>query len=106
MLNPPPKKVNPRRSNGTRRDKIRARVLREESHCWLCGELVDTSLPHGLPASPEVDEVVPVSKGGSPFDRSNCRLAHRLCNQRRGNRDLTDWRVERMKPLKTSRRWR
>ncbi len=70
---------NPRRTNGTKRDKIRARVLREETHCWLCGEQVDTSLPHGLPQSPEVDEIIPVSKGGDPYNRSNCRLAHRLC---------------------------
>lgn len=61
--------VNPRRANGSLRDKVRARVLREETHCWLCGAPVDKTLPHGLPASPEVDEIVPVSKGGSPFDR-------------------------------------
>nr|DAM59856.1 MAG TPA: HNH endonuclease [Caudoviricetes sp.] len=34
----------------------------------------------------EVDEVVPVSRGGSPIDRANVQPAHRICNQRRGNR--------------------
>ena len=71
--------TNPRRTNGNLRNKIRARVLREETHCWLCSRPVDTKLPHGLPESPEVDEVIPVSKGGDPYDRKNCRLAHRLC---------------------------
>lgn len=60
-------------------------MLAEEDRCWLCGKPVDTTLPAGLPNSPEVDEIVPVSRGGSPFDRANCRLACRLCNQRRGN---------------------
>lgn len=78
--------ANPRRTNSTRRNKLRARVLREETHCWLCGQEVDTKLGPGLPASPEVDEIIPVSKGGSPYERKNTRLAHRLCNQKRGNK--------------------
>jgi 5-methylcytosine-specific restriction endonuclease McrA len=78
-------KPNPRVANGHRRRQLRARVLREEHLCWLCGQPVDKTLPPGLPGSPEVDEVIPVSLGGSPLDRSNCRLACRLCNQRRGN---------------------
>jgi len=76
---------NPRRANGHRRNLLRARVLREETHCWLCGGEVDRTLPPHLSGSPEVDEVIPVSLGGDPLDRSNCRLAHRLCNIRRGN---------------------
>lgn len=70
---------NIRRANGTQRNRLRARVLREESTCWLCNKPVDVTLPHGQPDSPEVDEIIPVSKGGDPLDRSNCRLAHRLC---------------------------
>lgn len=80
-------KPNPRRTNGTRRDRVRARVLREESDCWLCGEPVDKTIKTPHPDSPEVDEVTPVSKGGSPYDRRNCRLAHRRCNRARGAGD-------------------
>ena len=76
---------NPRRANGHRRDQVRRRVLTEESDCWLCGQPVDVTLPPFLPDSPEVDEVIPVSLGGDPLDRNNCRLSHRLCNVRRGN---------------------
>jgi len=79
--------ANPRRSNGHRRDQLRARVLREESQCGICGGEVDVTLPHGMPESPEVDEILPVSKGGSPLDRANVRLSHRLCNQKRGAAD-------------------
>jgi 5-methylcytosine-specific restriction endonuclease McrA len=78
-------KRNPRQANGHRRRQLRARVLAEEDVCGICGRPVDKDLPHGLPGSPEIDEVVPVSRGGSPYDRSNARLAHRLCNQKRGN---------------------
>lgn len=76
---------NPRRSNGYRRDKVRRRVLAEEDTCWLCSKPVDKTLKTPDPMSPEVDEIVPVSLGGSPIDRANCRLSHRLCNVRRGN---------------------
>lgn len=34
----------------------------------------------------EVDELVPVSRGGDPLDYTNVGAAHRICNQRRGNR--------------------
>jgi 5-methylcytosine-specific restriction endonuclease McrA len=71
------KGANPRRANGYRRDQVRARVLREETDCWLCGQPVDKTLKTPDPGSPEVDEIVPVSLGGDPLARANCRLAHR-----------------------------
>lgn len=73
---------NPRRANGHRRDQVRRRVLAEEDHCWLCGGPVDKSLKTPDPWSPEVDEVIPVSLGGDPFARDNCRLSHRRHLQR------------------------
>lgn len=94
---------NPRRANGHRRDQVRRRVLVEESDCWLCGEPVDKTLPPYLHGSPEIDEIVPVSLGGSPFDRSNCRLSHRICNVRRGNGTRSE--VSKPPPLTTSRSW-
>ena len=95
--------TNPRRANGHRRNQVRARVLREESDCWLCGLPVDKTLKTPHPGSPEVDEILPVSLGGSPIDRANCRLAHRLCNVRRGN----GTRTTKAKPASftTSRSW-
>ena len=77
--------MNPRNANGHRRRQLRARVLREEHDCWLCGLPVDKALKTPDPGSPEVDEIIPVSLGGDPLDRSNARLSHRLCNVRRGN---------------------
>lgn len=94
---------NPRRQNGHRRNQVRAQVFREEDHCWLCGRPVDKSLPPHLPGSPEVDEIIPVSLGGDPLDRKNTRLAHRLCNVRRGNG--TKRPARRVQPMMTARRW-
>lgn len=102
---------NPRYLHSSKRERIRKQVLREEDYCWLCGDKVDTSLPHGLPQSPEVDEILPISLGGSPTERSNVRLAHRLCNQKRGNK-LPEEAIEiargiaaKRGPLQTSRDW-
>lgn len=76
---------NPRNANGHRRRQVRARVLAEESLCGICGLPVDKTIKTPHPDSPEVDEIIPVSLGGSPTKRSNCRLTHRICNAKRGN---------------------
>ena len=96
-------KPNPRNANGHRRRELRKRVLAEEWACGICGQPVDKTLTtlvgeHGKrckrdgcegcvphPMRAEVDEIHPVSLGGSPYLRSNCRLTHRECNRRRGN---------------------
>jgi hypothetical protein len=79
---------NPRRANGHRRDQVRRRVLAEEDICWLCEKPVDKTLKTPHPGSPEVDEVVPVSFGGDPFARANCRLAHRRLVQQAARQRL------------------
>lgn len=93
---------NPRRANGYRRDQVRRRVLAEEHDCWICEQPVDKTLKTPHPDSPEVDEVVPVKDGGSPFDRSNCRLSHRRCNVGRNRRTTTRTTT---KPFSTTRTW-
>lgn len=75
---------NPRRTNGHRRDQVRARVLGRGATCWICGMPIDLSEPHMSPLQGVVDELVPVSRGGSPYDLSNCAPAHRCCNGWRG----------------------
>lgn len=89
------KKNNVRRSNSSRRNAVRLRVKSWRRACALCGEPIDYSLPAGHPLSFEVDEIVPVSKGGSPFAISNCQPAHRICNELRGNMDMDTWLAKR-----------
>ncbi|OWY81742.1 hypothetical protein B9C99_10255 [Rhodococcus sp. BUPNP1] len=85
-------------------------MLAEEDTCALCGRVVDKTLTIGPDGKPhpwraEVDEIVPVSRGGSPFERSNVQLAHRRCNQRKGNRMPGDRVRATRLPLPTSQPW-
>lgn len=77
-------------ANGHRRRQLRARVRAMGLPCHICGGEIDYSLPAGHPMSFELDELVPVSRGGDPLDPSNIAPAHRICNERRGNRPVGD----------------
>lgn len=80
-----------KRGNFRHRERLRRRLAEREDVCWLClgarGPL-DLSIPAGHPLSVEIDEEVPVSKGGSPVDEGNCHLVHRACNLQKGARIL------------------
>lgn len=93
---------NSRYANGSRRRALRKRILAEEDVCALCGDLVDKTLKTPDPYSPEVDEIMPFSLGGDPLARSNTQLAHRICNQRKGNGQR---QKPPMMPIKTPRSW-
>jgi 5-methylcytosine-specific restriction endonuclease McrA len=80
-----PRKPDPREVYSHRRATLRRAVLQQEDLCALCGQPVDKSLHRWDDGAPEVDEIVPVSRGGDPYDRDNVRLTHRICNRRRGN---------------------
>lgn len=77
-----------RYANGNARRKVRAWLKAQGMPCHICGRAINYTLPAGHPLSFEVDEIVPVSKGGSPIDRANVAPAHRICNERRGNKPL------------------
>ena len=88
-------KPNPRYSNGSARRKLTARLKAERRGCWICRafarpDAIDYSLPAGHPGSFEVDELVPVSKGGSPYDYANVDATHRRCNQWRSNKSIEE----------------
>lgn len=99
-----PPKPNPRRTNGSLRNKVRARLRARRDDCALCGKPIDYSLPPGHPMCFECDEIVPVSKGGSPYDPSNLQAAHRICNQRKGDGTRRAGGKPRG-PLPVSRKW-
>lgn len=79
---------NPRSANGHRRRKLLVRLRALRQPCWICTLPIDYALPPGHPLAMECDELVPVSKGGSPTDFSNVRAAHRCCNNWRRNRGV------------------
>lgn len=82
------KRRNERVSNGWRRRQLRARVLAACDVCAICAQPVDKTLKTPHPMSAEVDELVPVSRGGDPYSFANCRLTHRRCNRMKS--DKTD----------------
>lgn len=96
---------NPRYANGHRRREIRKWLMATQDVCALCGKPIDKSLKTPHPMSFEVDEIVPVSRGGDPLDRSNVQAAHRICNRRKSN--MAQPRTKRVisAPLPRSRDW-
>jgi len=95
---------NPRRANGSQRDKNRARMKAEQRECWICKVFgrpaaIDYSLPARHPLSFELDELVPVSKywlGGyesreqCALDYNNNAATHRCCNNWRKNKSVEE----------------
>ena len=110
--------ANPRNANGYRRRQLRRRILAVENVCAICHEPVDKTLgfmpgKHSVrcakpectgcvpdPRRAEIDEKVPVSRGGDPLARDNCTLTHRECNRRKSNRIILP-----IVEVVTSREW-
>ncbi|MFE7717504.1 HNH endonuclease signature motif containing protein [Nocardia rhizosphaerihabitans] len=78
--------------------KARDRLRRESQVCWICGRVIDLSLPYTHPMSWTADHLIPRSKGGHLL--GEMRAAHRRCNSKRGNRT-----TEKVDPMPTTRRW-
>lgn len=82
--------VNPRYKEGNAKRKHTIAALAMEGRpCWICGLPIDYSLPHGSPLSYECDELVPISKGGSPVAYDNLAAAHACCNNWRKDRPVS-----------------
>lgn len=95
---------NPRYQNSHARNVMRERFRRRGDPCALCGKAIDYSLPARHPMSYELDEIIPISRGGSPIDPDNLQAVHRICNERKGNK-LPDERRPMNKTFTTSRDW-
>lgn len=55
--------------------------------CRICGQNVDRSLKSPHPGSPSLDHITPLANGGQ-HTAGNLQLAHRICNIRKGARDI------------------
>ena len=60
---------------------------RDAGVCWICGQLCDFGADSNSNLYPSIDHVLPISKGGKD-EWSNIKLAHRLCNSMRGDRNI------------------
>ena len=59
--------------------------FRDKGICQICGQPVPYDKTPENPMGATIDHIVPLSKGGRHM-RSNCQLAHRLCNSIKGNK--------------------
>lgn len=87
------------------REKLKKIVFDGEPYCYLCNKPIDYNLPAGLPGSPEMDDIIPVSLGGDPLDRENLRATHKKCNIKRGNTPVDIAIRNARENRKTSRVW-
>lgn len=92
-------KRNNRWNNGARRRAVQARLKQQALPCALCGRAIDYSIPRLItlpsgkklvhPASWCIDEIIPVSQGGSEIQMTNCQPAHAACNATRGAKPMS-----------------
>lgn len=68
-------------------------IKKDKGICYLCGKECDCNdyvINHGVFIAgnyyPSIDHVIPLSKGGE-HSWSNVRLAHRICNTIKGNKE-------------------
>lgn len=71
---------DPRRVNRQARNLARQRVLAQQTPCGICDKPINDTIKWPDPMSAEVDEIIPVSRGGSATDLRNLQKTHRCCN--------------------------
>ena len=98
-------KGNPRRTNSSRRNALRARVLANGEPCWICELPLDRTKPNLDPEQPVLDELVPVAMGGSPYRGDNVRGAHRCCNNWRKTKSVETVQMIKRLVLQSGVRW-
>ena len=96
---------DPRKKYKELRASLRKRVFAMQDHCRICGKEVDKTLPAGHPLAPELDEIIPIARGGSPYDIDNLQLTHRICNERKGSKMAGDGIAKGVNPTPNSKQW-
>lgn len=72
--------------------QVRKRAIASKDHiCALCGNPIDMDAPPHTPMALEVDHIIPISRGGAPYDLDNLQLTHMRCNRQKSNRLRDDY---------------
>ena len=85
-----------------RRACWRAVYRREKGRCQRCSGRTSPRFPVWHPRRAHVNELVPRSKGGSPYDASNCELVCQACHLPNGAHAPTAERQRRLAPRRMS----
>lgn len=70
-------------------DSNKAKLLKTQDICGICGKPIDKNIKYPDPMSATVDHIIPISKGGHPSDINNLQLAHFCCNRQKSNNHVT-----------------
>lgn len=85
--------IQGRRIRSSRRwTALAADVTRNATNCYRCGRAISTALPVGHPAKATADHIIPIARGGAPFDPGNVAAMCWLCNT--SKQDRIDVRAE------------
>ena len=77
-------------ADGSEFEKVRWKAVRAraiaiyEHRCALCGQELDAKAPPHTRFSIEVDHIIPVSRGGAPYELENLRLLCMKDNRKKG----------------------
>lgn len=75
-----------KRGAATGEPVLRSQIAERDGwRCGICGRKVNADLTGPHPMSKSLDHIIPLSLGGA-HDPANVRLAHLVCNVKRGNR--------------------
>ena len=69
--------------------QVRRRVIAMagvDPHCAICGRPIDLHAKRYASNSPEVDHIIPISRGGQPYDIDNLQLVCLRCNRKKGKK--------------------
>lgn len=72
-------------------------IASKEPVCASCHNFIDVKAPIRLPdgklnpLAVEVDHIVPISRGGQPYEMENLQLLHMKCNRKKGNKMASDY---------------
>lgn len=84
---------NVRKKNGNARRKIKEWLEKTCDTCWICTLGINQAYSYPHAYCMVADELIPVSRGGSPYARDNVRAAHNICNAWRSNKDVAHVRA-------------
>lgn len=96
---------DPRTRQPALRRQLRARIFASTEVCALCGKYVDKSLGPYMPESPELDEKIPVARGGDPYDINNLQLTHRRCNRQKSDKMPINFVEVKVEQIPHSNKW-
>lgn len=78
----------------------------KEPYCAVCGGFIDMSAPAMSPNACEVDHIVPISRGGQPYELDNLQLTHMRCNRKKGSKMASDYAAGQVEnPVPLSNNW-